>query len=160
MGTGKTETGRRAAAALGREFVDMDQVIEARERRSISQIFSEEGEAYFRRLERALVQELSARQNLVIAAGGGVVLNPANIEDFSRTGVVICLRATPEAILRRVACATHRPLLEQSGAKERRIRELLEARRPFYEAIRLQVDTTDRSPDEVAAEVLRLFRNA
>jgi shikimate kinase len=63
MGTGKTVTGRRVAARLGREFVDMDAVIAARSGRSIPQIFAREGEAYFRKLERALVQELAARQD-------------------------------------------------------------------------------------------------
>jgi len=157
MGTGKTEVGRQLADRLGREFVDMDRVIEEREERDIPAIFRDSGEPYFRSLERALVRELAARRSLVIATGGGVVLDPANIEDLGRTGVVVCLVATPEAILQRVAGDTHRPLLQAPDRAER-IRSLLECRRPLYEAIPARVDTTARTSAEVAEEVLRLFR--
>ena len=159
MGTGKSATGRRAAARLGREFVDMDAVIGERAGCSIPEIFDREGEAHFRKLERALASELAGRQDLVIAAGGGVVLNPANLRDFERTGVVICLTAAPEAILRRVSGRSHRPLLE-GDEKARRIQELLEKRRPLYEAIARRVDTTDRRLDEVVELVLALFAAA
>jgi shikimate kinase len=157
MGTGKSEVGRRAAMALGREFVDMDSVIEEREGRSIPEIFRDSGEPYFRALERALVGELAAQRNLVIACGGGVVLDPSNVQRFEETGVVVCLTATPEAILQRVAHDTHRPLL-QAPDREQRIRDLLEQRRPLYEAIRYRVDTTGRSPEEVTRAVLEVFR--
>lgn len=156
MGTGKSATGRRLAARLHREFVDMDAAIEAREGRAISDIFTQDGEPAFRRLERALVRELSAREDLVIAAGGGVVLDPENIRDFERTGVVVCLTAQPEELLRRLSGARHRPLLEQ-GDKEQRLRLLLEQRRPLYDAIAHQVDTTRLAPDEVARRVLEIF---
>ncbi|MBU1694928.1 MAG: shikimate kinase [Verrucomicrobia bacterium] len=159
MGTGKTVTGRRMAARLGREFVDMDAVIEARAGRSIPQIFAREGETYFRGLERALVRELAARQDLVIAAGGGVVLDPENLRDFERTGVTICLTATPEAILQRVGRSSRRPLLE-GGDKDQQIRDLLEKRKAIYEAIPRRVDTTDRTPDEVTELVLALYAEA
>lgn len=159
MGTGKSATGRRVAARLGRRFVDMDAVIEERAGRSIPDIFAREGEAHFRGLERALVVELAARRDLVIAAGGGVVLDPENIRDFQRTGLVVCLVATPEAILKRVGHHRNRPLLEGAD-KERRVKELLEKRRPLYEAIDRQVDTTDRTPDEVAARILALYEEA
>ncbi len=156
MCTGKTAVGQKLAVRLHREFVDMDQVIEEREGRDIPTIFRESGEPYFRTLERALVQELAARESLVIATGGGVVLNPANIEDFRRTGVVICLTAPPDVILQRVGHDPHRPLL-QAEDRAARIRALLDARRPFYEAIEDRVDTRDRTPEQVAEEVLRIF---
>jgi shikimate kinase len=159
MGTGKTVTGRRVAARLGREFVDMDAVITARSGRSIPQIFAREGEAYFRKLERALVQELAARQDLVISAGGGAVLDPENLRDFERTGVTVCLTATPEAVLRRVGRSSRRPLLEGDD-KNQRIRNLLEKRKALYESIARQVDTTERTPDEVATLVLAVFGDA
>lgn len=152
MGTGKTVTGKVLAERLGRAFVDMDGVIEAREGRSIPRIFSESGEPHFRELERALVQELAAQQNLVIAPGGGIVLNPDNIRDFSATGRVICLRASPEWILKRVGHDTNRPLL-QTDDKLGRIRELLAKRQALYDAIPLQIDTDGKTPAEVADEI-------
>ena len=93
MGTGKSAVGRRLAEALGREFVDMDAVLEARQGLPVARIFAVKGEEFFRGLERELVAELAARRGLVIAAGGGVVLNPANLRQLSAAGPVICLRS-------------------------------------------------------------------
>lgn len=159
MGAGKTEAGRRAAVRLRRPFVDMDALIEARAGRSIADLFAREGEAYFRGLERDLVKELSRQSGLVIAAGGGVVLNPDNLRDLERRGIVVCLTASPEAILRRVAKQSHRPLLE-NGEKEQRIRALLEQRRPLYEGIARRIDTTGLTPDGVADRLVALLAGA
>jgi shikimate kinase len=156
MGTGKTSTGRIVAERLGREFIDMDTVIEAREKRGIPEIFATDGEAYFRKLERALVRELSARDNLVIAPGGGIVLNPDNIRDLQRTGLVICLKASPDQILARVGHETHRPLLHTDD-KLQRIRDLLGKRMPLYDAIPHRLETDGQTPAEVAERVLDVF---
>ncbi len=153
MGTGKTSTGRALASRLGREFVDMDQLIEDREGRTIPEIFAASGEPHFRALERALVRELAARRALVIAPGGGIVLNPDNIRDFAATGRVFCLRASPEWILKRVGHDTHRPLL-QTDDKLGRIRDLLAKRQPLYDAIPDQIETDGKTPDEVALDIL------
>ena len=159
MGTGKSATGRRLAKRLGRRFVDMDAVIEKRSGRTIPEIFARDGEPRFRELERALVRELAGQRDLVIAAGGGVVLNPENVRDFEQTGFVVCLTAPAEIILRRVGHLQNRPLLE-GGDKEQRLRDLLEKRRPLYEAIARRVETADLSPDEVAERILALYDQA
>ena len=175
MGTGKTTIGRALADQLKRYFVDMDVELEARAGKPIPRIFAEDGEPVFRRMERNLVVELSRRpvrrspdlkesrddggSNLVIAAGGGIVLNPDNIRDFSATGHVICLKAAPDEILRRVSGSSQRPLLEQ-GDKAGRIRKLLMARQPLYDAIPEQVDTTGKTVAEVVAEVLEKIPNS
>lgn len=156
MGTGKTTIGRALADRLKRDFVDMDVELEARAGKPIPRIFAEDGEPVFRRMERALAVELSRRNNLVIAAGGGIVLNADNIRDFSATGRVICLKAAPDEILRRVSGSSQRPLLEQ-GDKSERIRNLLRARQPLYDAIPAQVDTTGKNVDEIVAEVLKRY---
>jgi len=153
MGTGKTTVGKILAGRLRRKFVDMDRVIEERAGKPISLIFSEDGEPYFRNMERALVQELAAGKNQIIAAGGGIVLNPDNISDFSRSGKVICLLASENEILRRVAGSTARPLLEK-GDKYQRILDLMETRRPLYEAIPDRVNTVGLTPEEVAETIL------
>jgi shikimate kinase len=155
MGTGKTTLGRALADRLKRDFVDMDVELETRAGKPIPRIFDEDGEPVFRRMERDLAVELSRRSNLVIAAGGGIVLNPDNIRDFGATGQVICLKAAPDEILRRVSGFSHRPLLEQ-GDKGERIRKLLVVRQPFYDAIPCQVDTTGKTVAEVAAEILKM----
>jgi len=169
MGTGKTTIGRALADRLKRAFIDMDVELEARAGKPIPRIFAEDGEAVFRRMERDLVVELAGRpvrhslggggSNLVIAAGGGIVLNPDNIRDFSATGRVICLQAAPDEILRRVAGSSHRPLLEQ-GAKDERIRNLLRQRQPLYDAIAIRVDTTGQTVDQIIARIQAALRDS
>jgi shikimate kinase/hydroxypyruvate isomerase len=153
MGTGKSAVGRILARRLGRPFVEMDAEIERRAGRGIPEIFASEGEAAFRAMERAWVREQADRPGRVIATGGGVVLDPANLEDLGRHGVLVCLTASFETLRTRLGGDRSRPLLE--GGRADRLAELLESRRPLYEAIRLRVDTTGRTPDEVADEVLR-----
>ena len=156
MGTGKTSVGRELAETLGLTFLDMDDVIEERAGKSIPRIFAEDGEPHFRELERNLCRELAAGAGRVIATGGGVVLNADNIRDYSRTSLVVCLWAEPEAILARVAHDTNRPLLAVED-KLGKIVSLLEARRPLYEAIPCRVDTTTMSVEDVVAEVSVLY---
>lgn len=157
MGTGKTSTGTSIAEKLGRPFIDMDAEIERREGRSIPDIFAKDGEPRFRELERALVRELAARDGMVISPGGGIVLNPDNIRDFSATGYVVCLRATPEMILQRVGDDPNRPLL-QAPDRLARIRELLAKRAPLYDAVPHPVETDGLTPAEVADLVIAAFR--
>jgi len=159
MGTGKTTVGRALARRLKAKFVDMDAVLESRAGKPISRIFAEDGEPAFRAMERALVRELSRSRGLVIAAGGGVVLNPLNVRDFRRSGLVVCLSASPEIIYKRTHRQRHRPLLE-SGDKLRRIVRLLALRRPFYDAIPHQIDTSTLSPTAVVRRILALYQNA
>lgn len=159
MGTGKTACGRLLAERLGYRLREMDAIIEERAGKKISAIFAEDGEPAFRAMERELVRELAGEEGQVIAAGGGIVLQPENIRDFERNGVVVCLRATPEEILDRVRADQHRPLLEE-GEKAQRIRELLEQRKPLYDAVPHQVDTTGHTPEQVADAVLETYRSA
>lgn len=153
MGTGKTTIGRALASKLKLDFVDMDVELEARAGKPIPLVFRDDGEPAFRRMERSLVVELSQRRNLVIAAGGGVVLNPDNLGDFKAAGRVICLKAQPDEIIRRLAGCHHRPLLE-TGDKGERVRSLLAQRQPLYDAIPCQVDTTGKTPGEILLLVL------
>ncbi len=155
MGTGKSAVARRLGERLEREVVEMDDLIEDREGMEISRIFAERGEAYFRKRERELVRELSRRRNLVIATGGGVVLDPENVRDLERTGSAVCLTARPEVILKRVADQSHRPLLEGND-RELTVKRMLSARRPHYDRIPCQIDTSDLSVDEVAEQVIGL----
>lgn len=155
MGTGKTAVGERLAARLGYRLVDMDEVIEESEDRSIAEIFAADGEKYFRGLERGLVRELANEDGLVVSTGGGLVLDPRNVDDFAASGVAVCLKAHPETILERVAGEGHRPLLED-GEKAERIRSILEQRREHYARVPHQIETDGLSIDEVADEILRL----
>ncbi len=154
MGTGKSSAGRIIAGRLNMQFIDMDDEIVRREGCSIPDIFRDRGEPAFRALERALVTELAGKSNMVISTGGGIVLNPENIRDFSKTGRVFNLKASPEAILRRVEHDQNRPLL-QGGDRLAKISELLAKRQPLYDAISQQIDTEGHSPSDTADAVIK-----
>ena len=156
MGTGKTTVGKLVAKHLGKSFIDMDNVIEEKTGKTIPAIFDEDGEKHFRDLERKVAMDLSQKRNLVVATGGGIVLNQDNIKDFAAHGVVVCLSARPEIIMQRVSTDCHRPLLEGSD-KYNRLLSILDARRDLYAAIPCQVDTTDLTPDEVVDRVESCF---
>lgn len=155
MGTGKTVTARELAARTAMDLVDMDSILEARAGKPISEIFATAGEPAFRAMERDLVQELAARRGQIISTGGGIVLNPANLADFSRTGLVVCLTASPDIIFQRLENDTSRPLL--SGDKKQQIRALLEERRALYDAIPHQIDADRLDPVRRADAILQLY---
>ncbi len=153
MGTGKTTVGKMLADRIGMTFTDMDDIIEERAGKKISLIFEQDGEPKFREMERAVVEDLSQKDGLVIGAGGGVVLDKRNIDDYSESGLVVCLTATEETILARVSAEDHRPLLE-GDEKSVKIGALLKSRQAIYAAISKQIDTTELSPAQVAEAVL------
>lgn len=159
MATGKTAVGRELARLLGRRFVDMDEVIEAREGQAIRDIFRARGEGYFRQLESALCAELGTQEGLVIATGGGSLVNPENRARFAGA-FVVCLEATAAALVARVGDARDRPMLAGGATPAERVEELLAARRPAYDRIAAHVDTTDKTVEEVAAEVAALYARA
>jgi shikimate kinase/3-dehydroquinate synthase len=154
MGTGKTTVGQLVARLLEREFVDMDAVIEARQGQPISTIFAQHGQATFRQTESALCAELGRRDGLVVAAGGGALVNPLNREQFAQA-LVVCLDATTDAILARLGDVSSRPLLAGDNPYER-IQALLDARRKAYAQIAHHADTTNKTIEQVAEEVVRL----
>jgi len=155
MGTGKSAVGRAVARRLGRPFVDMDEVIVAREGRSIPEIFASSGEPYFRRLEAALCRELAGQRGLVIATGGGTLIPRGNREALGRTGQLICLTATADEVLGRLEGVEDRPLLAASDRRAR-VEALLAERMPAYTAIPHQVDTTGNAVEQVVETVLEI----
>jgi shikimate kinase/3-dehydroquinate synthase len=155
MGTGKTLVGHEVARRLGRRFVDMDVEIEARADKSVYHIFAQNGEEAFRRMEAALCRELSAQTGLVIATGGGAMVDPANRAVMMQGGSVVCLTCDRDEILRRVSEGDeYRPLLQVADPRAE-IERLLAARHEAYATIPWQVDTTALSPDQVAERVIQ-----
>ena len=153
MGTGKTAVGRRLSRELGLELMDIDDLILKKEGRSINDIFADSGEPYFRKAEKEALKEVAAKSGRVAACGGGIVIDPENIATMKQTGRLICLSARPEVILERTKRHSHRPLLNVLDPLAK-IKELLEARRPYYEKAEFTVDTSDLSVGEVVQKII------
>ena len=141
MGAGKTTIGRLLARKLNRRFVDSDHEIEARTGATIPWIFEIEGEACFRKREADVIRDLSAQDGLVLATGGGAVLNPKSRAYLAERGTVIYLRASIGSILQRTSHDKNRPLLQTADPRAK-LEELLEQRDPLYREIAdLVIDT-------------------
>ncbi|MHB8157378.1 MAG: shikimate kinase, partial [Desulfocucumaceae bacterium] len=128
MATGKTVVGRVLAQRLGRQFLDIDEEIERVTGKTISEIFSRHGMIRFRSEESLIISKLSQRESLVIATGGGAVLNPENVTALKKNGVLVLIKATPEIIFKRVKQGKTRPLLAGASNMLLRISELMAQR--------------------------------
>jgi len=159
MGVGKTVVGKALAEMTGMAFVDLDEEIVKRAGRTIPEIFDEEGEEAFREIERAITQEIAARDGQVIACGGGTILDANNLSSLKRNSILVHLTAKPEIILKRIeAEGDVRPLLNGED-KLQRIRSLLEARNSAYtQAAELILDTSGMTPEQVAEKILESIR--
>lgn len=145
MGSGKTTMGRQLAKALRLEFVDSDHEIEKRTGASISWIFDIEGEAGFRKREAQVIDELTARNGIVLATGGGAVLDPQNRAHLRNRGTVVYLYANLDKLAERTSHDTNRPLLQNTDPRAR-LEALMAVREPLYrEVAHITVDTGARS---------------
>lgn len=155
MGAGKTTIGKVLSEQLELEFVDSDREIEASTGADIPWIFDVEGEAGFRQRESKMIEELTARQGIVLATGGGSVLAPANRDWLKARGFVVYLRASLSQQIERTSRDRNRPLL-QTPDPAARIAELMKIRDPLYrEVADVVVDTNRRSPRMVGQEIIR-----
>ena len=151
MGTGKSSVGKRLAQSLAWDFVDTDWVIGEVTNLSVTEIFRRHGETRFRSEEKIVVARLSQKEQIVIATGGGTVVDPVNLQALARNGFIVGLHATVDTILSRVGQKNERPLLK--GTKEA-IETLWSERQECYAQADYTVDTTQKSIDEVVSEIL------
>jgi len=158
MGTGKTAVGKILAKELSKEFVEMDALIEEKEGSEIVDIFANKGEAYFRSLEKALLGELSRREDLVISCGGGLVCDQENLKLLKETGVVFALRASVSTIYQRTKEHTHRPILNVDDPRGK-IEQLLAKRAPYYAQAQHSIDTDNLSPEEIADKIITILNH-
>ena len=153
MGTGKSTISRLLANKLGLKAAEMDALIEEKQGMPIADIFDKYGEPYFRELETNVVRELSETKDMVVSCGGGTVLRMENVDMMRNSGTVILLEASPAEVLRRVSHSTARPLLN-GHMNEQYIADLMNRRRPAYEAAAEERILTDGCPPEEVATLI------
>ena len=154
MGTGKTEVGKILSQKLGLVLIDVDTEIERAQKTTITEIFQRAGEAAFRDMESDVIKRLSTLHNIVLSTGGGVVLRKENMDLLRRNGVIVCLAAAPETILRRTGTSKNRPLLQTDDPLQK-IKDLYEFRKPFYEQADIIIETDNMVPSQVAEEIIK-----
>jgi shikimate kinase len=157
--SGKTVVGKTLARELGREFLDTDALIEENAGRSIETMISTEGWDRFRETEKRLVEEVSRRNNLVIATGGGIVMDEENVKNLKQNGWVVWLKGEPDVLRERMAkeegSGKVRPSLTGADPLEE-IKQVLSVRRPFYErAGDLVVNTSNLSIGDAASLIIK-----
>ncbi|MBA7702926.1 Shikimate kinase 1 [subsurface metagenome] len=159
MGVGKTAAGKVLADRLNKEFVETDALIEQKAGKSIPEIFQQDGEIAFRELEINIAKEVAQRKNLVIACGGGIVLNKINIDRLGKESIIVYLTASPEVILKRTSgSGEERPLLNVPD-KAAEIRELLRFRKPLYErAADIKINTSRLNIASVAEQIINRLK--
>jgi len=157
MGTGKTEVGRELAHLKGLKLIDVDTEIEHSEEMTINDIFKRFGEERFREIETKMIDKLAREENVIISTGGGAVLRQQNLDALKKTGIVICLTASPETILMRTSATDERPLLQVENPLAK-INELLQFRKPFYDRADFMINTEGKTPLQIAQEITEKIR--
>lgn len=154
MGCGKSSVGRRLSALTGHRFVDTDDLITAAEGKSISEIFAENGEEYFREVEQRVVQAEVGIWGIVLSTGGGLILREANRKALKSIGVVGWLDADEAILYERASRSGKRPLLHNENPEET-FHRLLESRRALYEEVAdFRLDATELDHDQAAQSFL------
>jgi len=165
-GTGKSSVGRALAAKLRWDFCDTDSIVEEATGTSIAEYFSVEGEVAFRTREAealaSVMSEVLSGRKLVAATGGGIILNPANVDSMRRTGTVVWLVASVETLRRRIGgdptSEAQRPALH-GGSRVDEVERVLREREPRYRAAaHCEISAEHRSPDEIADAILKLLK--
>jgi len=145
MGAGKTTIGKQLAQQLGREFYDSDREIEQHTGADIPLIFELEGEAGFRKREKNMIHELTKKKDIVLATGGGAILDPENREQLKMHGFVVYLNAPLSQLINRTSRDKNRPLL-QTENPHKKMEEILAVRDPLYREVADVIVETDGSP--------------
>jgi shikimate kinase len=155
MGTGKTIVGKLLSTQLGKQRLCLDDMIEWKIGKPIVKIFEEDGEEFFRKIEKEMVKAASKDRDAVIDAGGGVVIDEENIKRLKEHGIIICLKARPEVIYERTKGHIHRPLLNTPNPVES-IKKLLDRRQQYYGRADYTIDTSELAPEEVVEKIIEI----
>ncbi len=157
-GSGKTTVGEILAGKLGRDFVEMDELIAQKAGLTIPEIVAKNGWGKFRDIEEEITSEVAGRDNIINASGGGVVTREKNISQLKETGLVVWLQASVDTLLKRLGEDTERPPLVSGRSRRGDIEITLAERKPLYQkAADLAIDTENKTPEEVAEAIIKLL---
>lgn len=168
MTSGKSTIGPILANVLGLDFYDLDQEIEKQEKRTIVQIFEENGEEYFREVENKTLKTFAKEKGVVVSLGGGTILQPCNYELLKRTGKIVYLRVSSKTLYKRLKNKIDRPLFRDMVLNEKnedeflkKIEEMLEKRKKFYEKADIIIDSEDKplglTVDKLVKEIKKYY---
>ena len=157
MGTGKTTVSDVLARKIGKNLIDTDSMIESKEGKSIAEIFDNKGEMYFREIEKQILNEIINKTNLVIATGGGTLLDEENYQLALKNGIVILLQASPHIIFSRLHKEYSRPLLAGENKLEKII-DLMNKRKNKYNRFKHCIDTSYITTNQVVDKIIQIYR--
>ena len=160
MGSGKTSVGKRLASTLGREFLDTDSIIEMSTGKTVSEVFSQNGESHFRELESAVVRDVCRHRSAVISFGGGAPLSQSNHDSIKASTLVVFLRLSIDTLVSRISYNSQRPLMAGAGGTLReRVTAMYAVRKETYTRLAdLIVDRDEWDADQTATEIIRRLR--
>lgn len=158
MGSGKTCIGELLAKLLNMSFVDTDEQIIKTEKTSINQIFAQKGETYFRKIETATLKNVLNFNNQIISTGGGIIKSDENLSLLKEKSVVFYLKASPDILFERIKNNKERPLLNVENMKDK-IKTILQDRISQYEKAQYIIVTDDKSPIEIANEIIGIIND-
>ena len=157
MGTGKTTVARALSEKTGRKLIEMDKLIEFQVGKSIFEIFADEGEAFFRSIEKEMLKKIIDEKDLIVSTGGGTLIDEENFQSVQKKGIIILLWAKPEVIFNRLKNENIRPLLSGEN-KQAKILSLLNERKVQYNRFKYSINTSACSVQDVVCEILKIIQ--
>lgn len=165
MGSGKSTIGPILANTIGWDSIDLDKVIEEKTGKKVKEIFEQNGEPYFRKIESDMLRELSAGENVVISLGGGTIADERNLSVMKKSGTIIYLKASTDSFYKRLKYKRDRPNLNPTNSDElnkekfvSRINDLMAQRKKYYEQANIIVDTDDASVGQTVDRIVKLLK--
>ena len=158
MGVGKSTIGKKLAKKLKRKFIDIDKIIEIKEKKTIKEIFENEGEHYFRKIEKKITLDVFKKNNSVIALGGGAFINPAVRKESENSSISFWLDLKLDTLLFRLKNIKKRPLLKQENLREN-INKIYSERKKIYNKSDFRIRCNSMSVDQIASKIIKLYEN-
>ena len=159
MGVGKTTVGKRLAEKLGNRFIDIDKIIETKENKTITEIFANKGENYFRKIEKEITIDILNKKNVVIALGGGAFINPNIRKEIRNTSISVWLDLSLKTLITRISNTKKRPLLKEGNLKEA-INRIYSERKKIYNQSNFKIKCDLLKVDQIVNKIIKLYENS